>query len=55
MGKDRKSKSAQIPSHIYAACEAEARRRRKRTAEMVRWTDVLFEVAEKELGCERNS
>jgi len=47
---NRKSKSAQVPAHIYNACEAEAVKRRKKTGKMIRWTDILFETVEKSLG-----
>lgn len=55
MAQNRKSKPAQIPHHIYAACEAEAQRRRKRTGKLVRWTNVLFAAAEKSLGCKSSN
>lgn len=48
---ERKSKPAQIPDHIYQACEREARRRRKSSGKLVRWTDILFSAAEKQLDC----
>jgi len=51
MKNNRKSKPAQIPSHIYAACESEAAKRRKRTGKLIRWTDVLFAAAEQQLRC----
>lgn len=50
MTMNRKSKSAQIPERIYSACESEAARRRKRSGKLIRWTDVLFEIAEHKLG-----
>jgi len=50
MSEKRKSKPAQIPSHIYSACEAEAQRQRKRSGELVRWTDILFDAVQKSLG-----
>jgi hypothetical protein len=50
MAKNVRSKSAQIPIHIFTACEAEAASRRKKTGKLIRWTEVLFEIAEKSLG-----
>lgn len=47
---NRRSKSAQIPVHIFDACESEAKKRRKKTGKLIRWTDVLFEIAEQKLG-----
>jgi hypothetical protein len=49
MAKNTRTKSAQIPSHIFNACEAEAARRRKKTGKIIRWTDILFEAVEKQL------
>ncbi len=46
-----KYKTAAVPNHIHRACETEAIRRRKRTGKLIRWTDILFEIAEKHLKC----
>ena len=49
MAKSQPGKPIKIPHHIYAACEAEAIRRRKKTGKLIYWTAVLFEAAKKSL------
>lgn len=44
----RKSKPYQVPEHIWKACETEAKKRRKKTGDLVRWSDVLLEKLNKQ-------
>ncbi len=50
MDKAKQAKPIKIPHRLYADCEAEAVKRRKKTGKLIYWTTVLFEAAEKGLG-----
>ena len=55
MTKSQPAKPIKIPHRIYAACEAEAVKRRKKTGKLIYWTTVLIEAAEKALGINSRS
>jgi hypothetical protein len=45
----RKTKPFQVPESIWKAAEAEAKRRRKKTGDLIRWTDIVNEILAKHL------
>lgn len=43
----RKTKPLAVPEKIYEAAEAEAKRRRKKSGDLIRWSDVVHEILRK--------
>ena len=40
----RKAKNIQLPEPIWKAAEAEAKRRRKKSGDLIRWSDIVHEI-----------